>query len=170
MYWKTKINTKMLSWPSHPIYIKFLQCLLSVCLCVCNVFFTMVTNPYILAKNKDNDTKLSGYDPWGLPRPSMLSRMTLSSKSPIRNPQRPQSTPIHILAKSWWISKKFNPSRTTWEPCARTSHPSRTTWEPCARTSHPSRTIWELCARTSWWLLSWVPWECGLCDAKGSGL
>ena len=57
------------------------------------------TNPYILAKNKDNDTKLSGYDPWGLPRSSMLSRMTLSSKSPIRNPQRPPRgflTPIFL--------------------------------------------------------------------------
>ena len=49
--------------------------------------------PYISAKNKDNDTKLSGYDPWGLSRSSMSSRMTLSSKSPVRNPQRPPSTP-----------------------------------------------------------------------------
>ena len=48
---------------------------------------------YNSAKNKDNDTKLSEYDPWGLPRSSMLSRMTLSSKFPIRNPQRPLSTP-----------------------------------------------------------------------------
>ena len=49
---------------------------------------------YISAKNKDNDMKLSGYEPWGLPRSSMLPRMTLSSKSPIRNPQRPPSTPL----------------------------------------------------------------------------
>ena len=48
---------------------------------------------YISAKNKDNDMKLSGYDPWGLPRSSMLPRMTLSSKSPIRNPQRPPRAP-----------------------------------------------------------------------------
>ena len=49
---------------------------------------------YISAKNKDNEMKVSGYDPWGLPRSSMLSRMTLSSKSSIRNPQRPPSTPL----------------------------------------------------------------------------
>ena len=30
-------------------------------------FFTMSTNPYISAKNKDKDTKLLGYDPLGLP-------------------------------------------------------------------------------------------------------
>ena len=41
-----------------------------------DVFLKKKTNPYISAKNKDNDTKLSGYDPWGLPRSSMLSRMT----------------------------------------------------------------------------------------------
>ena len=49
----------------------------------------MVTHPYISAKNKDIDTKLSGYDPWSLPSTSMTSRMTLSSNSPVRNPQRP---------------------------------------------------------------------------------
>ena len=57
-------------------------------------FEKKTTNPYISAKNKDNDTKLSGYDPWGLPRSSMLSRMTLSSECPIRNPQHPKSTPL----------------------------------------------------------------------------
>ena len=67
----------------------------SVCLCVCNVFVTMVTYPYISAKKKDIDTKLSGYVPWGLPSISMTSRMTLSSKSPVRNPQRPRSTPMN---------------------------------------------------------------------------
>ena len=48
----------------------------------------MTTNPYISAKNKDNDTKLSGYDPWGLPSTSRMSWMTLSSMSPVGNPQR----------------------------------------------------------------------------------
>ena len=57
-------------------------------------FFTKTTNLYISAKNKDNDTKPSGYDPWGPPRSSMVSRMTLSSKSPVRNPQCPPSTPL----------------------------------------------------------------------------
>ena len=77
------------------IYIKFLQCM-SVCLSdVCLLrFFTKTTNLYISAKNKDNDTKPSGYDPWGLSRSSMLSMMTLSSKSPDRNPQHPPSTPL----------------------------------------------------------------------------
>ena len=51
-------------------------------------------NAYISAKNKDNDTKLSGYDPWGLPRSSMTSRLTPSSKSQIRNHQRPSSTSV----------------------------------------------------------------------------
>ena len=35
---------------------------------VTNVFFNITTNPYISGKNKDNDTKLSVYRPWGLPR------------------------------------------------------------------------------------------------------
>ena len=54
----------------------------------------MVTHPYISAQNKDNDTKLSGCDHQGLPRSSMMSRMTLSSMSPVRKPQHPPSTPI----------------------------------------------------------------------------
>ena len=56
------------------------------------LFFTKTTNIYISAKNKDNDTKPSGYDPWGPPRSSMVSRITLSSLPPVRNPQRPPST------------------------------------------------------------------------------
>ena len=76
------------------ILCKFLQCL-SVCVCVCYVFVTEVTHPYISAKNKDTDTKLSGYDPWGLPLSSMMSRMTMSSMSPVRNPQCPPSTPMN---------------------------------------------------------------------------
>ena len=51
-------------------------------------------NLHISAKNKDIDTKLSGYDPWGLPSTSIMSWMSLSSKSLIRNPLRPPSTPI----------------------------------------------------------------------------
>ena len=44
---------------------------MSVCLMsVSHVFFKITTNPYISAKNKDNDTKLSGYDPLGLPSTS----------------------------------------------------------------------------------------------------
>ena len=61
---------------------------------VCDVFFTKTTNIYISAKNKDNDTKPSGYDPWGPPNPFMVSRMILSSMSPVRNPQLPPSTPL----------------------------------------------------------------------------
>ena len=38
-------------------------------------------HPYISAKNKDNDTKLSGYDPWGKPSTSKSSRMTLITLS-----------------------------------------------------------------------------------------
>ena len=52
------------------------DCLFVWCMSVCNVFFTMVPQPYISAKIKENDTKVSGYDPWGLPRSSMSSRMT----------------------------------------------------------------------------------------------
>ena len=33
-----------------------------------------------LRQNKGNHMKLSGYDPWGLPRSPMSSRITLSSK------------------------------------------------------------------------------------------
>ena len=84
------------------ILYKFLQCLF-VCLSVCYVFVTMVTHPHISAKNKDNDTKLSGYDPWGVPSTSMTSGMTLSSKSPVRNPKRPPSTPI----KDRWFLTHF---------------------------------------------------------------
>ena len=88
----------------------------SVCLLfvVCmSRFFTMTTNPYISAKNKDNDTKHSGYDPWGLRRSSMLSSMILSSKSPVRNSQYPPSTPLLDPPPSWpssnWdINTKFS--------------------------------------------------------------
>ena len=73
------------------ILYKFLQCLF-VCLFVCHVFVTMVTHPYISAKNKDDDTTLSGYDPLRLPSTSMMSRMSLSSKYPVGNPQRPPHT------------------------------------------------------------------------------
>ena len=84
------------------IYIKFLLCMSDVCMCVClyacmsvcHVFFIMTSNPYISAKNQDNDTKPSGYDPLGLRRSSTRSRMTLSSKCPVRNPQCPPSTPL----------------------------------------------------------------------------
>ena len=65
---------------------------LYVCLYV--TFCENVTYAYISAENKDNDTKLSGYVPWGLPSTSIMSWMTLSSKSPVRNPQRPPSTPL----------------------------------------------------------------------------
>merc|ERR1712082_590105 len=57
-------------------------------------FPTKTTNLYISAKNKHNATKPSGYDPWTLPRSSMASRMTLSSKPPVRKPQGPSSTPL----------------------------------------------------------------------------
>ena len=43
--------------------------MLSVCLSVWNIFLIIQywkTNPYISAKKKDIETKLSGYDPWGL--------------------------------------------------------------------------------------------------------
>ena len=57
-------------------------------------FVTNVTFAYNSAKNKDNDTKLSGYDPLGLPSTSIMSRITLSSKSSVRNSQCPQRAPM----------------------------------------------------------------------------
>ena len=59
-------------------------CMSDVCLSV--TFFTKTTNFYISTKNKDNATKPSENDPWGPPRSSMVSRMTLSSKSCVRLP------------------------------------------------------------------------------------
>ena len=60
-------STKVISWISWIFwliswisYINFF----CVCLCVCYVFVTEVTNPYILAKNKDNYTKVSYQEPW----------------------------------------------------------------------------------------------------------
>ena len=44
--------------------------------------------------NKDITTKLSGYLSWGQTRSSMTSRMTLSSRSPVRNHHCPPSTLI----------------------------------------------------------------------------
>ena len=76
-----------------------------VCLSV--MFFYQTTNLYISAKNKDNDMKPSEYDPWGPPRSPMLSRMTLSSMSPVRNPQCPPNTrlldrlPIKISTRNF---------------------------------------------------------------------
>ena len=52
------------------------------------------SNAYISADNEDNTSKLPGYDPWDLQTTSIMSRMTLSSKSPIRQPQCPPSTPF----------------------------------------------------------------------------
>ena len=43
-------------------------CTYVVCVFVCNIFVTMVTQPYISAKYKDKDTKLSGYISLGPPR------------------------------------------------------------------------------------------------------
>ena len=97
--WLQHVNLYTFIWISFFIiniglkYISILK-LSNVCLSVSpSVRDIFLKNPYISSKNKDNDTKLSGCDPWGLPRSSMLSRMTLSSKSPIRNPQRTPSTP-----------------------------------------------------------------------------
>ena len=60
-------------------------------------------HPRNSAKSKDNYTKPSGNDPWGLPRSSMLSRMILSSKCSVRNPQRPPSTSL-LDPPSWHTS------------------------------------------------------------------
>ena len=65
----------------------------------------MTTNLYISTKNKENDTKLSEYDPRSQPRSSMLSRMTLSSKCPIMNPQCCQSTPLGVKNLHSWRQK-----------------------------------------------------------------
>ena len=46
------------------------------------------------SSNEDSDTKLSEYDPLGLRSTSMASRMILSSKFPVRNPQHPPSTSL----------------------------------------------------------------------------
>ena len=83
-------------WAKFVIYIKFPSVCMSVCLSVCPslTFFENNNKSLYLSQNKDNDTKFSGYDPWGLSRSSMLSRMTLSSVSPVRNPQRPPSPPL----------------------------------------------------------------------------
>ena len=56
-------------------------------------WMSWTSNIYISAKNKDKDTKPSGYDPWGPPRSSMVSRMTLSSKSHVRNPPTSSKCP-----------------------------------------------------------------------------
>ena len=59
-------------------YVNFSSVCMSVCLCVvCSVFVTMVTHSCISAKNKDNATKLSGYDLLGLPSTSRTSCFTL---------------------------------------------------------------------------------------------
>ena len=58
--------------------------------CFCHVF----SNAYISAKNKDNSMKLLAYDPWALHSQSRMSANTLSSMSPVRNPQRSPSTPL----------------------------------------------------------------------------
>ena len=55
---------------------------------------TSIRNPCISNKYKDNYTKRSGYYHGGLPCTFMMLWMTLSSKAPVRNPQRPPSTPM----------------------------------------------------------------------------
>ena len=89
------------------------------------------TNPYISAKNKDNDTKPSGYDPWGLPRSPMLSRMTLSSKYSVRNPQHPPSTPHSWPPHSWHASNlDINTKFSGYLPCGKKHHSWYLEW-PC---------------------------------------
>ena len=51
-------------------------------------------HPSWCTSNWDIKTKLSGYLPWGKIRSFMTSRMTISSKYPVRNPQCPTSTPM----------------------------------------------------------------------------
>ena len=69
------------------------------CKCFCAVwcmshFVQHLTFAYISAKNKDNDTKLSECDPWGLPCTSRKSWMIISSMSLIRNLQCLQVPPF----------------------------------------------------------------------------
>ena len=47
-------------------------------------FFTKTTNLYISAKNKDYDTKPSGYDPWGPQRSSMVSIISVDGRRKIK--------------------------------------------------------------------------------------
>ena len=83
-----------LSWPSHPIFV------------------TMVTHPYISAKNQGNDTKLSRYDPLGLPSTSITPKLNPTSPTFLCHdlswPSHPIKSNLHISAKSWWISTKFS--------------------------------------------------------------
>ena len=75
----------------HHLSILKLRCVsLSLCLSLCPSPFCYQGHTLI----SDNDIKLSGYDHGGLRSTFMMSRMTLTSKSPVRNPQRPPSTPI----------------------------------------------------------------------------
>ena len=60
---------------------------------------------YNFTEHKDNNLKLSGYDPWGPPRSSRASRMIISFMSPVRNPQCPPSTPL-LDPHSWHTSNK----------------------------------------------------------------
>ena len=69
-------------------------------------FVTNMTYAYISAINKDNDKKLSAYDPWGLPNTSIMSCMTLSFMSLVRNHQHPPSTPLpDTLTMKIYINK-----------------------------------------------------------------
>ena len=90
--------------PSLPLLlVSYIILVAFVCLWVRYIFITMVTHPYISAKNKHIDTKLSGYLSWG---PSMwysVSVTTLSSKSPVRNPPNPTKKTIKDRV-SWHTS------------------------------------------------------------------
>ena len=72
-----------------------------------------LTPPSWHTSDWDINTKFSGYVPWGEKTSFMTSWMTLSSMSPIRNPQRPLSTPLLDPPHSWhtynWdINTKFS--------------------------------------------------------------
>ena len=77
--------------------------------------FLMVTHPYISAEKKDNDTKLSAYDPFNIPSTSITSMMTLSKKYPVRNHQHPPSIPI--LDNSFLTPFYFTYQRKTFSVC-----------------------------------------------------
>ena len=52
---------------------------------------------------KDINTNILGYLPCGQTRSSMTSRMTLSSMSPVRNPQCPPSTTMKALLETFLL-------------------------------------------------------------------
>ena len=96
--WGKKHHSWCQEWPSP-------KCLRSGTLNVLQVP-SFLTPPSWHTSNKDINTKFSGYLPRGKKTSFMMSGMTKSAMSLVRNPQHPPCTPL-LDPPSWHTSNRY---------------------------------------------------------------